>query len=193
MLDTRYCAKCQPPRHEGPKYKKIPIEQSSSAADRKKRTMDFAAIARKIVRRTPENAALDELGKGLLKNLARELEIMSGIFYLEKNGSFEAVSNYALVGSHQPYTFTSGEGLTGQAARNQQLMVISQIPEGYTEVYSGLGKAMPSYLAIVPLIHKGKTIALIECTGYKYSPQEIENMFRILARELMNKLSPNLS
>jgi hypothetical protein len=97
------------------------------------------------------------------------------------------------VSSHEPYEFKSGEGLTGQAARNQQLLVISQIPEDYMEVYSGLGKALPSYLAIVPLIHKGHTIALIECTGYKHSPQEIENMFRILAREMMNKLSPNLS
>jgi hypothetical protein len=61
-----------------------PAEKSTPAPDRKKRSMDFAAIARKIVRRTPENAALEELGKGLLKNLARELEIMSGIFYLEK-------------------------------------------------------------------------------------------------------------
>jgi len=170
-----------------------PEKKSTAAADRKKRTMDFAALARKIVRRTPENAALDELGKGLLKNLARELEIMSGVFYLEKKGNFEAVSTYALVSSHEPYTFTPGEGLTGQAARNQQLLVISRIPEEYMEVYSGLGKALPSYLAIVPLIHKGRTIALIECTGYKYSPHEIENMFRILARELMNKLSPNLS
>jgi hypothetical protein len=170
-----------------------PAEIASPASDRKKRTMDFAAIARKIVRRIPENAAFEELGKVLLKNLARELEIMSGIFYLEKKGTFEAASTYALLSSHEPYKFAPGEGLTGQAARNQQLMVINAIPEGYMEVYSGLGKALPSYLAIVPLIHKGQTIALIECTGYKYSPQEIENMFRILSRELMNKLSPNLS
>jgi hypothetical protein len=168
-------------------------ERHTPAADRKKRTMDFAATARKIVRRTPENAALEELGKGLLKNLARELEIMSGIFYLEKKGTFEAASTYALVSSHKPYEFKLGEGLTGQAARNQQLLVISSIPEEYLEVFSGLGKALPSYLAIVPLIHKGHTVALIECTGYKYNPQEIENMFRILSRELMSKLSPNLS
>lgn len=179
-------------KREGEKAQ-TPAKQSTPAADRKKQTMDFAAIARKIVRRTPENAALEEMGKGLLKNLARELEIMSGIFYIEKKGTFEAVSSYALVSPHQPYKFKLMEGLNGQAARNQQLLVLTRIPEGYLEVYSGLGKALPSYLAIVPLIHRGQTIALIECTGYRYSPQEIENMFRILSRELMNKLSPNLN
>ena len=166
---------------------------SAEAADPSAQSMDFAAIARKLVRRTPEKAALEEIGKGLLKNLARELEIMSGIFYVEKEGSFEAVSTYALVASIEPFEFKSGEGLTGQVARNQQLMVLSRLPEGHLEVYSGLGKALPSYLAIVPLIHKGHTIAVIECSGYRYKPQEIENMFRIFSRDLMNKLSPNLS
>lgn len=168
-------------------------QKPDSGPDRSIHTMDFGATARKLVRRTPENAALEELGKGLLKNLARELEIMSGIFYLEKEEHFEAVSTYALVASSESLAFKSGEGLCGQAARNQQLMVLSRLPEGHMEVYSGLGKAPPTYLAIVPLIHSGRTIALIECSGYRHSAQEIENMFRIFSRELMNKLSPNLS
>jgi len=169
------------------------VEKSAAARESRKPAMDFSAIARKLVRRTPENAALKDIGEGLLLNLARELEIMSGIFYLEKEGHFEAVSTYALVASTEPFEFKLGDGLTGQAARNQQLMVLSRLPEGHLEVYSGLGKAPPSYLAIVPLVHRGRTIAVIECSGYKFSPNEIENMFRILARDLMNKLSPNLS
>ena len=49
-------------------------------------------------------------------------------------------------------------------------MVLTRLPEDYLEVYSGLGKAQPSYLAIVPLIHKGRTIAVLECSGYRYDP-----------------------
>jgi hypothetical protein len=172
---------------------KAPSKQAAPAKDPSAGSMDFAAVARKLVRKTPENAALKDLGEGLLKNLSRELEIMSGIFYLENKGSFQAVSTYATLASQDPYEFKLGEGLTGQAARNQQLMVLSRLPEEYLEVYSGLGKSLPSYLAIVPLVHKGRTVAVIECSGYRYNPHEIENMFRIFARELMNKLSPNLS
>jgi len=157
------------------------------------RTLDYAAVARKLVRRAPENATLKDLGEGLLKNIARETEIMSGIFYLENKGTFQALSTYALTGSPEPYEFTLGEGLTGQVARNQKVLVFSRLPEGYLEVFSGLGKAPPSYLAIVPLIHKGRTVAVIECAGYRYDPHDIENMFRIFARDLMHKLSPNLS
>lgn len=167
-------------------------EARSSKASRKNKTLDFAAAARKIVRRIPDNIAQDQLGKLLLKNLSRELEIMAGIFYREQKGLFIADATYAMASGTEPYTFKSGEGLTGQAARNQQLMVLTRLPEGHLEVYSGLGKAPPSYLAIVPLVHKGKTIAVLECSGYRFEPDDIENMFKLLARELMDKLSLNL-
>lgn len=164
-----------------------------SAASREEKTLDFAAAARKIVRRVPDNIAQEQLGKLLLKNLARDLEIMSGVYYVEKKGKFAVQSSYAISSEHKSFAFKSGESLPGQAARNQQIMVLTRFPEGYLEVYSGLGKAPPAYLAIVPLVHKGHTRAVLEVSGYRYSPADIENMFRIFARELMEKLSPNLS
>ncbi len=163
----------------------------AGGSSRKNKELDFAASARKIVRRIPENIVMDQLGKLLLKNLARELEIMSGIFYTEKKGVFTAEASYAMTSSTESYTFKSGEGLTGQAARNQQILVLNRLPEGYTEVFSGLGMAAPAYLAIVPLVHKGHTIAVLEFTGYRYEPGAIENMLRIFARDLMDKLSIN--
>lgn len=172
--------------------------EETSLSSRKKdsskdnQALDFAGMVRKLVRRTPENASWEDVGKGLLKNLSRELEIMSGVFYLRKKAGFEAVAAFALLSHTEPYTFKEGEGLTGQVAKNQQLMVLTQLPEDYLEVYSGLGKAKPAYLAIVPFIHKNRTVAVLECTGYRFNPHDIENMFRIYSRDLMEKLSPNL-
>ena len=168
------------------------LKSRSSRSSRETKALDFAAAARKIVRDVPDNIAPEQLGKLLLKNLARELEIMSGIFYSEKKGKFIVEATYAMATSTEPYTFKTGEGLSGQAARNQQLMVLTSLPEGHLEVYSGLGKAPPAYLAIVPLVHKGKTIAVLECSGYRYDPGDIENMFKIFTRDLMDKLSLNL-
>jgi hypothetical protein len=151
--------------------------------------LDFAATARKIVRRFPEKASLEKGGEGLLKNLARELELMSGILYVRKRSKFEAAATYALASPSEPYSFKEGEGLTGQVAKNRQIMVLTRLPEEYLEVYSGLGKAAPAYLAIVPLVQGERTVAVLECTGYRYDPKAIESMFRILARDLMNKLT----
>jgi len=154
--------------------------------------LDFSAVARKLVRRIPEGTSLEETGDMLLKNLAREVEIMSGIFYLKKKQQFEATSTYATVSPDEPYSFREGEGLTGQVARNQEVMVLTRLPEEHLEVCSGLGKARPAYLAIVPLVRRNRTVAVLECSGYRYEPHDIENMLRILARDLMQKLSPAL-
>jgi hypothetical protein len=177
------------------KLKEAETQATDSAPkgpSRDNQLLDFAATARKLVRRIPEASTLEESGRELLKNLARELEIMSGILYVRKRSTFEPISTYALASPSGIHSFSEGEGLPGQVARNQQIMLLTRLPEGHLKVCSGLGKSEPAYLAIVPFVHKGKTIAVLECSGYRYEPHDIESMFRIFARELMEKLSPNL-
>lgn len=164
----------------------------AKASSKENKALDIASTARKLVRRVPENQPLSDLGQELLNNLAKELEIMSGIIYTREKDIFKAVATYALASPTEPYTFEEGEGLSGQAAANQQIMVLTRLPEEHLEVYSGLGKAKPSYLAIVPLVHEHRTIAVLECSGYRYDPNDLEAMFRIFARDVVTKLSPNI-
>ncbi len=166
--------------------------ESSKGPSAEQHSLDIAATARKLVRRFPEKGSLEASGHELLKNLARELEIMSGILYIRKRRVFEAVSTYALASPTGPEPFREGEGLPGQVARNRQIMVVTRFPEEYLKVCSGLGKSEPTWLAIVPLVHRNRTIAVVECSGFRYDPHDVENMFRIFARDLMEKLSPNL-
>jgi len=161
-------------------------------ASRAEKTLDIVSTARKLVRRFPEKDTFANSGLKLLQNLAGELEIMSGILYVRGEKDFSAVATYALAASEDPYSFIEGEGLTGQAAANQQIMVLTHIPEEHREVYSGLGKSEPSYLAIVPLVFQEKTIAVLECSGFKYDARDIEAMFRLFARDLMAKRSPHI-
>jgi hypothetical protein len=161
----------------------------SITTTRDKQELDFNATARKLVRRLGAGTSLENLGEELMKNLARELEIMSGLLYTRKGNRFQVAAAYAMASPEEPYTFKEGEGLSGQAARNQQIMILTSLPEDHLKVYSGLGKAEPKYLAIVPFVQGDKTIGLLECSGYRYDPKDIESMFRILSRDLMEKLS----
>ena len=54
------------------------------SASKDKQFLESAATARKMVRRIPDDTTLEESGEALMKNLARELEIMSGILYIKK-------------------------------------------------------------------------------------------------------------
>lgn len=166
---------------------KTPATARTTKIDKR---LDITSTARKLVRRIPENEPLSESGKVLLKNLAKELEMMSGVVYTRQEDVFQLAASFALASPTEPYTFREGEGLSGQAAANQEIMILTSLPEGHLEVYSGLGKSAPAYLAIVPLVHQNRTIALIECSGYRFDPHDIETMFRIFARDLMIKLSP---
>jgi len=170
--------------------KKESLRMDKSSQDHQK--LDIKASARKLVRRIPEDEPLSRSGGKILKNLSKELEIMSGVMYIREKSSFRASATFAISSMTEKYSFKEGEGLCGQVAVNQQIMVLTQLPEGYLQVYSGLGKTEPSYLAIVPLVHEGSTLAVLEFSGYRYDPQDIETMLRIFARELMDKLSPHL-
>jgi len=152
--------------------------------------LDIDPVSRKIIRRiTPEDPA-SEWGNDLLRILSSELEIMSGVFYFRnKKNIFAPVATFAFVHAHEPYSFKEGEGLTGQTAANKTITVYKTIPDEYSDVLSGLGKAKPSYLAIVPVIVKDKCIAVFECSGFKYTAKEIEQLFQIIAREIASKIS----
>lgn len=153
-------------------------------------SLDIDSVARKIVRRTSPDEAPAEWGKDLLAMLSSELEIMSGVFFHKNNKNiFESVASFASSHAHEPYTFKEGEGLTGQVVMNKQLALYTTIPDDYSEVFSGLGKVKPSYLAIVPIIVKNKCIAVFECAGFKYTSAEIEHVLQIVSRELAAKIA----
>ena len=148
-------------------------------------------VARKILRRVDLNDPPEKAGKMLLDHLAGELEIMSGIYYhRNKEGTFEPAATYALHVAHTPYSFREGEGLTGQVARNREVSLLHNIPESYGEVLSGLGKTRPAYLALIPVVKEDQTRAVIECAGFRYAGEPLDQLFRIMARGLATSGEP---
>ncbi len=59
-----------------------------------------------------------------------------------------------------------GTGLIGQAFLEGETMVLKEIPEGYTQITSGLGDATPGFLIIVPLKYDVHTVAIMELASF---------------------------
>lgn len=73
-----------------------------------------------------------------------------------------------------------GEGLVGQAYLESQTIYLTDIPEGYTLIRSGLGDATPSCLMLVPMKYNDEVRAIIEIAGFNtYEPYQIEFMEKI--------------
>ena len=77
-------------------------------------------------------------------------------------------------------SFHLGEGIVGQCALEKSPIVISNIPDNYIEVSSGLGTAKPSFLYVVPILSSQEVIAVMEMATFKnLDPENFDLLINI--------------
>jgi CheY-like chemotaxis protein/signal transduction histidine kinase/HAMP domain-containing protein len=63
--------------------------------------------------------------------------------------------------------FTFGESLVGQAALERQSILVSEAPEDYVKVASGLGEAAPRSIIVMPVLFEDRVMAVIELAAFQ--------------------------
>lgn len=127
-----------------------------------------------------------------LMQIAKKYEIVQGLFYQynKKVKTFNCIAKYAYYNEEEPTSFEIGEGLCGQAVKDNKPMVINDIPENYMMIISGLGKSSPNFLYILPIIDNGKPIGLLELASFVDLNINVEKFSEAL---LKNKLFLNIT
>jgi len=107
---------------------------------------------------------LDKLGNSLLEFLAPFLEAQVGAVYLAEGGQFRRFAGYALPGGSIGGTevVRAGDGLVGQAAKDNRLLRVRDVPAGYLPIASGVGQGVPGELLIAPASVDGVVYAVVE-------------------------------
>ncbi len=59
-----------------------------------------------------------------------------------------------------------GAGLLGQTFLEKEIVQLTTLPEGYTQITSGLGQATPRHLIIVPVMNDLQIIGLLEIASF---------------------------
>ena len=116
--------------------------------------------------------SIGPLAKSFVARMCAYLEACVGAFYALDGEQYRLVGSYAF--THRKGTATSfvdGEGLVGQVALEQELLVVSHVPAGYVEVRSGLGMTTPSHIVLVPLVHEGRSVGVLELGLLREPPQ----------------------
>lgn len=73
-----------------------------------------------------------------------------------------------------------GEGLAGQAWLEKDTLYITDVPQEYITIVSGLGEANPTSILIVPLIVNEEVFGVVEMASFEtYQPHEVEFMKKI--------------
>lgn len=75
-----------------------------------------------------------------------------------------------------------GEGVIGQAAREQKIIFLTDVPADYMPIGSALGKSVPKVVVAIPLLHGNRLVGVIEIGTFReFSANELK--FMELARE----------
>ncbi len=111
--------------------------------------------------------------KLILSELAPVVSAQHGVFYLmeqtETAAALRLTSTYAYrerKGLHN--AFRVGEGLVGQCAYEKDRILITDVPEDYIRIGSGLGEAIPTSIVVLPVIFEGEVKAVIELASFHH-------------------------
>jgi CheY-like chemotaxis protein/CHASE3 domain sensor protein len=124
---------------------------------------------------------LERLADHVLSFLASFLGARIGSLYIaEGAGVFRRLAGYALAPGSEGDVVRAGEGLLGQAAKENRALRVKNVPEGYLPVTSALGRGTPRELLISPASVDGTVHAVVEL-GFLRSlrPEDLELMDRL--------------
>jgi PAS domain S-box-containing protein len=161
--------------------KKASEEDLKYKIDEKKRAWSNEGLAKfsEILRFQTSN--IGELSDLIIKNLVKYLNAnQGGVFnYVDdipEDAHLELVSAFAF--ERKKYLtkrINIGEGLIGTCAQEKLSIFMTDIPEDYISITSGLGEAKPRCLLIVPLKTEEDIYGVIEIASFNIlEPHEIE-------------------
>jgi len=147
-----------------------------------------------IMRHNNENITI--LSDEVIKNLVHYINAgQGGLFILDdtdpNNVFLDMLSAFAY--DRKKYLtrrITLGDGLIGVCALEKNTLYITDVPDDYMEIESGLGDAKPKCLLIVPLKSEEKILGVIELASFnllkKYEIQFVEQLGDSIASTLLS-------
>src|SRR5262249_34525619 len=115
---------------------------------------------------------LQSLTDRIMDELTPVVGAQLGAFYLAEVEDERAVlmltSTYAYRRrKHLSNRFALGEGLVGQCAREKKPIIMTEVPEDYIRVSSGLGEAPPRNIVVVPVFFENQVRGVIELGSFQ--------------------------
>ena len=127
------------------------------------------------------NQEIVKLGDTIISELVSYLKAnQGGLFILNKDESgeeyLELMACYAYERKkHLEKRVEIGEGLLGQVVLEKEHILLTEVPAQYVKITSGLGKATPRCLLIVPLMINEEVFGVLELAAFQpFQPYQID-------------------
>ena len=114
---------------------------------------------------------LEAVSKLIMSELTPLVSAHHGTFYImeDENGTpvLKLIASYAYKErKHVGNRFYLGEGLVGQAALEKKPILLTNVPDDYIRITSGLGEAPPRNILVLPVLFEGEVKAVIELASF---------------------------
>lgn len=141
-----------------------------------------------------ENESLETISFIVISNLCRYLNANQGSLFVYTKEDEEECLNLMASFAYDKQKFLEkkiflkredghyvyGEGLVGQAFIDNETIFMTEIPEEYIKITSGLGEALPRNILIVPLQYNEIIVGVIELASFsKFKEHEIHFVERL--------------
>ncbi len=135
-----------------------------------------------------------EMAYPAVKKIAEHVGVeQAGIFTLkEKDGKKYLLLEAAYAYDKKKQLDTEveiGESLAGKCAKEQKMIKIDDLPEGYTYISSGLGEDTPETLILLPLMYEKKLFGVLEIASLKRVPDYRINFLKIIGERIAAEIS----
>ena len=117
---------------------------------------------------------LHTVSKLILSELAPLVNVQHGAFYTAERAPGEADPELRLLATYAyrerrglNNRFEVGEGLVGQCALERERILITDVPDDYVQINSGLGSAAPRNIVVLPVLFEGEVKAVVELASFQ--------------------------
>ncbi|WP_218830563.1 response regulator [Rubrivirga marina] len=172
--------------------KKITVEAAGEVADLKDNVNEMIRNLKDTTRKNQEQdwlktsltkftqllqgqKELHTVSKMILSELAPLVDMQHGAFYTAERdpGEPESEATLKLVATYAyrerrgiSNRFQVGEGLVGQCALEKERILITDVPDDYVQINSGLGAAPPRNIVVLPVLFEGEVKAVLELASF---------------------------
>jgi PAS domain S-box-containing protein len=165
---------------------------SKVAEDDKKRNWATEGMAKfgEILR--TNNSDLLKLSDEIISNLVKYLKANQGALYIIDDVQEADETTMSMKACYawdkkkfQNHKIFKGEGLAGQAWQEGDTVFLSEVPQNYVRITSGLGDANPSSVLIVPLKVNDQIFGVVEIASF--------NVFQDFEMDFVQKIAESIA
>ena len=144
---------------------------------------------------------LSTVSNMVLSELAPLVNAQHGVFYVtdrdeEGHTVLSLAASYAFNNrKHLANKFRLREGLIGQCAHEKSRILLTNVPQDYVQISSGLGEAPPLNVIVLPALFEGEVNAVIELASFSQFSETHQSFLNQLMESIgivLNTIAANM-